>query len=176
MHYSYEFKKKCTALYRKGMWADTPNGIKDNKFRQQIREWVRIEDACGTEALRRKSLHREWTGEQRYSLVAQVLGGKSILEVALSNGISQGQLHRWVRRYQDLGYNGLETMKKGRPIKESQMKKKSNLTPLNESEREELIRLRAETEYLRTELAVRKKLEALRLEKEAAQLKAKKQR
>jgi transposase len=55
------------------------------------------------------------------------------------------------------------------------MKKKSNPTPLNESEREELIRLREEAEYLRTELAVIKKLEALRIEKEAAQLKAKKQ-
>ena len=46
----------------------------------------------------------------------------------------------------------------------------------NESEHEELIRLRAENEYLRTELAVIKKLEALRKEKQAAQLKAKKQR
>ena len=50
-----------------------------------------------------------------------------------------------------------------------------NPKPLTESEREELIRLRAETEYLRTELAVRKKLEALSREKEAARLKAKKQ-
>ena len=56
------------------------------------------------------------------------------------------------------------------------MKKKVTLEPLTESEREELIRLREETEYLRTELAVRKKLEALSKEKEAAQLKAKKQR
>lgn len=175
MHYSYEFKKNCIDLYRKGVWANTPNGIKDNRFRQQIREWVRIEDACGTEALRRKSIHREWTAEQRYSLVAQVLAGKSILEVALSNGIRQGQLHRWVRKYQDLGYNGLENMKKGRPSKESQMKKKSSLTPLNESEREELIRLRAETEYLKAENAVIKKRIALRQEKEDARLKAKKQ-
>ena len=55
------------------------------------------------------------------------------------------------------------------------MKKQVSPEPLTESEREELISLREETEYLRTELAVRKKLEALRQEKEAARLKAKRQ-
>ena len=47
--------------------------------------------------------------------------------------------------------------------------------PLNESEREELIRLREEVRYLKTAQAVEKKLEALRREKYAAYLKAKKQ-
>ena len=56
------------------------------------------------------------------------------------------------------------------------MKKKSKPLPLNESEREELIRLRAEIEYLETEIEVIKKEMALRHEKWAAQLKAKKQR
>ena len=55
------------------------------------------------------------------------------------------------------------------------MKKKHIPEPLTESEREELIRLRAETEYLRTENEVIKKEIALR-EERAAQLKAKKQR
>ena len=46
--------------------------------------------------------------------------------------------------------------------------------PLTESEREELIRLRAENEYIKAENEVIKKEIALRQEK-AAQLKAKKQ-
>ena len=45
----------------------------------------------------------------------------------------------------------------------------------NESEYEELIRLRAENEYMKAEIEVIKKEIALREEKEAAQLKAKKQ-
>lgn len=58
------------------------------------------------------------------------------------------------------------------------MKKIGTKNPpeLNESEYEELIRLRAETEYLRAENEVIKKEIALREEKEAARLKAKKQR
>ena len=47
---------------------------------------------------------------------------------------------------------------------------------LNESEREELIRLRAENEYIKAENEIIKKEIALREERYAAQLKAKKQR
>ena len=47
---------------------------------------------------------------------------------------------------------------------------------LEESEYEELIRLRAENEYIKAENAIIKKEIALREEKEAARLKAKKQR
>ena len=55
------------------------------------------------------------------------------------------------------------------------MRKNIKPTPLTESEREELIRLRAENEYIKAENEVIKKRIALRQEKEAAQLKAKKQ-
>ena len=55
------------------------------------------------------------------------------------------------------------------------MKKDNLQIELTPSEREELIRLRAETEYLRTENEAIKKSIALRQEKEAALLKAKKQ-
>ena len=56
------------------------------------------------------------------------------------------------------------------------MKTKVNPAPLTESEREELIRLRAEIEYIKAENEVIKKEIALRHEKWAAELKAKKQR
>ena len=177
MRYSYEFKRKCVALYRQGCWPETPDGIKNvENFRKMIRSWVRLEDACGPDALRHKRQNKEWSAEERYLLVAKVLAGQSYKTVALTSGINPGQLYQWVRKYKELGYNGLVNMQKGRPSKEPQMKKKVTLEPLTESEREELIRLREETEYLRTELAVRKKLEAFSKEKEAAQLKAKKQR
>ena len=176
MRYSYEFKRKCVELYRNGQWPDTPEGIKESNFKLKVRRWVRIEDECGPEALRHKSQNKEWTAEERYALVAQVLAGKSCLSVAVSAGISNGLLYQWVRKYKELGYNGLVNMKKGRPNKEPQMKKKVNPTPLTESEREELIRLRAEIEYIKAENEVIKKEIALRHDKWAAELKAKKQR
>lgn len=176
MRYSYEFKRECVELYRNGQWPDTPKGIKESNFKLKVRRWARIEDECGPEALRHKNQNKEWTAEERYALVAQVLAGKSCLSVAVSAGISNGLLYQWVRKYKELGYNGLVSLKKGRPCKESQMKKKANPTPLTESEREELIRLRAEIEYIKAENEVIKKEIALRHEKWAAELKAKKQR
>ena len=52
----------------------------------------------------------------------------------------------------------------------------NNPRELNESEYEELVRLRAENAYIKAEIEVIKKEIALREEKEAARLKAKKQR
>lgn len=57
-----------------------------------IRNWTRIEDSCGPEALQHKNQNKEWTAEQKYELVAQVLAGKSIKETAFSVGINNGQL------------------------------------------------------------------------------------
>ena len=176
MRYSYEFKRKCVELYRNGIWMETPEGVNNKRFHDTIRTWVRMEEACGPEALKHKNQNTVRTGEERYELVAKVLSGKSYTEVAISAGIHPGLLYQWVRKYKTKGYNGLINMKKGRPCKESKMPKKINPTPLTESKREELIRLRAETEYLKAENEVIKKEIALREEKEAARLKARKQR
>ena len=158
MRYSYEFKRKCVELCRQGYWPDAPKECKDiGRFRRMVREWVRIEDACGPDALQHKNQNKEWTAEERYSLVAQVVAGKSCTSVAIDAGINSGMLYQWVRKYKTLGYNGLVSKKKGRPSKEPQMKKNVNPAPLTESEREELIRLRAENEYIKAENEVIKK-------------------
>ena len=176
MRYSYNYKRKAVELYRQGLWPDTPDGLNTEDFREMIRRWVRIEESCGPDALRHKSQNKEWTPEERYALVARVLAGDSIKNVACSSGISTGQLYQWVRKYKIYGYNGL-ILKKGRKPKDPDMKKVGTRKPPkpNESEYEELIRLRAENEYMKAEIEVIKKEIALREEKEAARLKAKKQ-
>ena len=176
MKYSYEYKRMCVELYRQGKWPETPEGTAEQTFRSNIRRWVRMEDSCGQEALQHKNQNKEWTAEQRYELVARVLAGSSVKETAFSAGIGDSQLHQWVKRYKIEGYQGLTTLRKGRPPKEPQMKKKIEPAELTPSEREEMIRLRAENERLRAENAVIKKEIALREERWAAQLKAKKQR
>ena len=176
MRYSYEFKRKCVEMYYRGEYPDTPSGVGDKRFHDTIREWVRIEESCGPDALRHKNQNKIWTPEERYALVARVLAGESNKAVALSSGISEGQLYQWVRKYKLYGYNGLVNAKRGRiASKESLMNKSQSPEKLTESEREELIRLRARTAYLEAENELIKKEIALREEKEAARLKAKKQ-
>ena len=121
---------------------------------------------------------KNWSTEDKYELVCQVLAGESLRSVAIAAGINSGLLYQWVHKYKTLGYNGLINKPKGRRPKDSNMKVTKNISPrqLNESEYEELIRLRAENAYIKAENEVIKKEIALREEKEAARLKAKKQR
>ena len=178
MRYSYDYKRKAVELYRQGIWPDTPDGLNTKDFRKMIRGWFKVEESCGPDALKHKGHNKEWTPEERYALVARVLAGESNKTVALLSGINQGQLYKWVHKYKIYGYNGLIPKQKGRKSKDQDMKKAGTRKPPkpNESEYEELIRLRAENEYMKAEIAVIKKEIALREEREAARLKAKKQR
>ncbi|MCR5288335.1 MAG: transposase [Saccharofermentans sp.] len=175
MRYSKEFKLKCVKLYRQGKYPKTPDNISSKRFRNEIREWVREADSCGLESLERKSQNKKWSLEEKIALVQEVLNGQSCLSVAINNGISSGMLYSWIRKYRLYGNEGL-TRKPGRRPKESVVSQNKEIAPLNESEREELIRLRAETARMRTEIAAIKKEIALREEQEKARLKAKKQR
>ena len=178
MRYSYEFKRKCVEMYYQGRYPDTPEGIKQKNFRIRIRQWVRMAEANGPDVLRHKKHNKVWTPEVKLELVSKVIAGESYKSVAINAGIYDGTLYRWVRKYKIFGYNGLINNEKGINPKDPDMKKIGTRKPPkpNESEYEELIRLRAENECMRAEIEVIKKEIALREEKEAARLKAKKQR
>ena len=176
MKYSYEYKKQCVELYRQGKWPETPEGVSTNRFHHAVVEWHRLEKSCGPEALQHKKQNRIWTAAEKYELVAKVLAGASYTEMAIATGIGSRLLYPWVRCYKMKGYQGLAEQRKGRPPKEPDMKKKIVPAELTPSEREEMIRLRAENEHLRAEIAVIKKEIVLREERCAAQLKAKKLR
>lgn len=177
MRYSYEFKRKCVEIYRTGMYPETPDGVSESSFRSKVRQWRRLEDLHGPEALKHKNLNKVWSPEEKLELVMQVRSGKAVQAVSIENRINDGMLHQWLHKYDVLGYNGLIDQKKGRKPENPQMKKININNPrkLEESEYEELVRLRVEIEYIRAENEVIKKEIALREEKEAAQLKAKKQ-
>ncbi len=172
MKYDYIYKMNCVEMYHKGQWPDTPNGLVQKDFRKMIKRWAKLEELHGYDVLKHPATCREYTAEYRYQLVAKVLAGTPQRQVALEAGINDSQLSNWVKQYKIYGYSGLN-LKKGRPSKDIPMKK--NIDKLTPSEREELIRLRAETEYLKAENEAIKKQIALRHEKWAAQLKVKKQ-
>ncbi|WP_167955976.1 helix-turn-helix domain-containing protein [Anaerosporobacter faecicola] len=175
MKYDYAFKLNAVEMYRSGQWINTPDGIGQKSFRKRIVQWSKIADIYGLESLRHPTICKERTAEYRYELVARVLAGESQKSVAISAGIDSGLLSKWVQIYKINGYEGLNLKKGRRSKKDIPMKKEFKPTELTLSEREELIRLRAETEYLKTENEAIKKLIALRHEREAALLKAKKQ-
>lgn len=179
MRYSYEFKRKAVELYRQGKWIDSPEEIQNLKnFHDMIVRWYHLEETNGPEVLKHKGTNKVWSPEEKLELVSKVLAGSSLKSVSDIVGINHGLLYQWVHKYKIWGYNGLIDKKKGRKPKGSPMKKMNINNPrrLDESEYEELIRLRAENAYIKAENEVIKKEIALREEKQAAQLKAKKQR
>ena len=178
MRYTYEFKKKAVELYRQGKWIDAPNDIINLKnFHDMIVRWHHLEESNTSDCLKHCGTNKKWSPEEKYELVARVIAGDTITSVAYTVGINSGLLAQWIRKYKIWGYNGLVDRRKGRKPKESAMKKMNINNPrkLNESEYEELIRLRAEITYIKAENEVIKKEIALREEREAALLKAKKQ-
>ena len=176
MKYNYEYKRECIELYRQGRWPETPEWISTHSFRAKIRDWSRIEEKFGPEGLRHRNRNREYSVEEKYELIAKVLAGASCKSTAISAGIEHSVLQKWIKTYKIEGYEGLATKRKGRPPKEPQMKRKELPAELTPSEREEIIRLKAENEYLRAENEVIKKRIALRREKWDEELKAKKQK
>lgn len=177
MKYDWKFKLDCVLKYKKGIRDFVPNGISRRGFLSHVYEWVKSFDDLGIEGLKHSSFNKEWTMEQRFELVAKVLAGDSIANVAKNAHINSGLLYQWVKKYREKGMDGLKCLKKGRPSKEGfsiniMPKKKNKVTP---TEQEELKLLRERNKYLEAENLYLKKLRALELEKTAKLAKAKKQ-
>lgn len=175
MKYTLKFKLKCVERYKQSHSYVYPPGVKSkHSFRSHVRNWVRLYDDLGIDGLRHSGTKKEWTAHDRFGLVAKVLTGRSISDVAGEAHISTGQLYQWVKRYREKGMDGLEC-RRGKPPKVPiiMLKKKTELTP---SEREELEILRARNEYLEAENEYLKKLDALVTEREAARPKARKRK
>ena len=177
MKYSWKFKLECVNKYKNDEYIATPGKTKNQRdtFIKQVKLWVKNYDDLGVEGLKHSSSNKDWTPEKRFELVAKVLVGNSINDVAKKAYINPGQLYQWVRKYNERGMDGLQC-KKGRPIKQFVMKKKTKKPKLSVSEQEELKLLRERNEYLEMENEYLKKLDALVSKREAAEAKAKKQK
>ncbi len=177
MKYDWKFKLDCVLKYKEGRRDFAPLGIGKRSFLSHVRVWVKCFDDLGVDGLKHKSFAKEWTQKQRFDLVAKVLAGNSIRNVAKNAHINSGQLCQWVRIYRENGIDGLKCLKKGRPPKGKSLigimpKKKIKLS---QTEQEELKLLRERNKYLEAENLYLKKLRALELEKTAKLAKAKKQ-
>ena len=58
--------------------------------------------------------NKELTPEEKMKLITRVQNGESISTEAYENKMRTGQLSNWIKKYKELGYNGL-SKPKGRP-------------------------------------------------------------
>lgn len=179
MRYLHEFKIKCIEAYRQGRWPMTPKGIKKHNFMCMVRKWSRMEEGNSPDSLNRKGFNRNWTPQERLEPVFHVLIGNPILATAIKAAINDRMLYQWVRKCRTFGYDGLVVDRKRDPKSRNQNMKKGNIADPRkpeESEYEEPVCLIAENRYIKAEIEASKMEIALREERHAAILKAKRQR
>lgn len=169
--YTKEFKIKLVLEYLSGQFGgqemvakkyDIPYGT--------LKNWIHKYNSGGFDNLSKKIKKDKFTSKFKLSVIQyRQINNLSYREAADYFNISNGSvICNWERAYQQRGLSGLEN-NRGRPRKNmSKSNKKSKLnSPINESEREELIRLREENRLLRMKIIYEKKLQALLLEEEA---------
>ena len=169
--YTKEFKIKLVMEYLSGETGGRekvakkygiPNGT--------LRNWVDKYESGGFNNLSKKLKNNKFTSEFKLSVIQyRQINNTSLRETAEHFNLVNGSMvYRWEKAYQERSLSGLED-NRGRPKKDmTKSNKKSKLnTPINESEREELIRLREENRLLKMKIIYEKKLQALLLEEEA---------
>lgn len=135
-----------------------------------LKNWVDKYELGGFNNLSKKLKNNKFTSEFKLSVIQyRQINQTSLRETAEHFNLANGSMvYNWEKAYQQRGLSGLE-VNRGRPRKNmNKSNKKSKLNaPINESEREELIRLREENRLLKMKIIYEKKLQALLLEEEA---------
>jgi transposase len=107
-------------------------------------------------------------------IIKRVLVGESITGIASELCVNAGMIYSWVKRYKELGYNGLIEKKKGRPPK---MKPKSKEIKINNTSMDEKDKKIKELEERNAQLEMEndllKKLRALVQQRQQQQNKKK---
>lgn len=75
-------------MYREEKWADIPEGVKEKRFHDTIREWFELEQLHGPEILKHGN-NINWTADE-IEVVNKVLAGNTIGSVAIEVGINPG--------------------------------------------------------------------------------------
>jgi transposase-like protein len=169
--YTKEFKIKLVLEYLSGESGGYESVAKKHNIPwNTLRGWIIKYKSKGFDSLSKKLKNNKFTSEFKLSVIQyRQINNTTLRETAEHfNLVNESMVYRWEKTYRERGLSGLED-KRGRPKKDmTKSNKKSKLnTPINESEREELIRLREENGLLKMKIIYEKKLQALLLEEEA---------
>ena len=169
--YTKEFKIKLVLEYLSGETGGRPAiANKYNIPESTLENWLIKYNSGGFDNLSKNLNNNKYTSEFKLSVIQyRQINNTSLRETAeYFNLVNGSMVSRWEKAYQQRGLSGLED-NRGRPRKDMSKadKNSKNKKPIEESEREELIRLREENKYLKMQILFEKKFQALLLEEEA---------
>lgn len=160
MKLKLEDKLKIIDLYNEG--CSTSQISKQFKVSDWIIENIKRQyREHGIESFKEKGKNKKYSSEFKMKIVNRVLNGESKSGIAAELCVNKGMIHSWVKKYKELGYNGLIEKKKGRSPK---MKPKNNETKLDIliDDKDKIIKEQAEKiAQLEMENDLLKKLRAL---------------
>ena len=164
MKLTYEDKLKIIELYEQG-YSSRSIGKKMNISEPVARRIIKRFKIHGKECLKHTK-NKKITPDIKLEIINKWKNGQSIINLNCEYLVSDLQIKKWIQQYEEFGYNGLKIDNRGRPRKMDEKKDiEIKPKPLDESEREELIRLREQNKQLEMENYLLKKLRALVLQR-----------
>lgn len=168
--YTKKFKIKLVKEYLSG---ETGGRImvakKYNIPNSTLRNWIYKYKSGGLESFDEKQNKTEFTSEFKLSVIQyRQINNITHKQTAEHFGITdESIIYNWEKSYQKHSLSGLENkIERSEEYMPIQDKNSKHETPIDESEREELLRLREENKLLKMKIIYEKKLQALLLEQE----------
>ena len=122
----------------------------------------------GVEGIINNGKKRHFTPSFKLEVIDRYYNGESISSLSVDCNINYAVITSWIKKYEQLGYNGLESKRgksgktrMGRPRKNNQENNNNNTATLTDDERKELNELRKRNKRLEMEIEATKKLNAL---------------
>lgn len=132
-----------------------------------IKSLVQRYKKYGIEGILHKEESYNFTPEYKQEIINRYYAGESQRSLAVELNVNNSVICSWIKKYEQIGYNGLidkrgspGMTRRGRPRKDGN-KENDKISPLTNSEREELNELRKRNRRLEMELEATKKLQAL---------------
>ena len=176
MKLNLQDKLKIIELYKNG-YTIPKLCMKFNVKSTTIERIERQYREHGISCFKDKGKNNQYTVEFKYEIVNRILNEESIYGIAAELCINEGHIFSWVKKYKELGYNGLITKRKGRPKlmnPNNKKTKKTNETPEIVDDKDKRIKeLEERNAQLEMENDLLKKLRALVQQRQQQQSKKK---
>ena len=162
MKLKFEDKLKIIEMYETG-YSIPMISIKFKVSESVIKRIERQYREHGIQSFKSKGKNKKYSPEFKMEMVNRVLNGESKTRIAAELCVNSGMIFSWVKKYQELGYNGLTT-KQGRPSKMKDKNKQPKIVNNSNKldDKDKLIKEQAERiAQLEMENDLLKKLRAL---------------
>jgi len=173
MKLKLEDKIKIIRLYKKG-YSISSLSKKFNVAKSLIKIIERQYREHGIGSFKEKGENTKYPVDFKMEIINRLLAGESACGIAAELCVNPGMIFSWVKKYNELGYNGFIEKKKGRPPK---MKPKSKEIQINDTSMDEKDKRIKELEERNAQLEMEndllKKLRALVQQRQQQQNKKK---